>query len=48
MRKALENNPNNSVVQKNALAYLNTLHPVVAKLPDATAGVYTKQNADNV
>jgi len=48
MRKALENNPNNSVVQKNALAYLNTLHPVVAKLPDATTGVYTKQNADNV
>lgn len=46
MRKALLNNPNNSVVRKNALNYLNTLHPVVVKLPDTTTGPYTKQNAD--
>lgn len=46
MRTALSNNPAGKVAQSNALKYLNGLHPTVAKLPDATVGPYTKQNAD--
>lgn len=47
MRAALANNPKNMAVQKQALEYLNKLHPPASStLPDATTGPYTRQNAE--
>lgn len=46
LRAILSNNPTGKVAITNGLKYLDSLHPVAPKLPDATTGPYTKQNAD--
>lgn len=47
MRTALANNPKNMAVQRQALEYLNKLHPsALSTLPNATTGPYTRQNAE--
>lgn len=47
LRAILSNNPTGKVAITNGLKYLDSIRPVASKIPDATTGPYTKQNAEN-